>query len=230
MGVRIFWLVAAALSILAIIFSKTEAAWVGVAAGLFVLCVAQKRTRIPALIGGAAFLVILLGFSRFREPILQKLTLQDWSGHVHRTQWVETTAMLRDHTIFGAGLSGYPTVFRPYHQATYIEIFQYPHNIVLNFWSELGLLGLLAFIWIMIVFFQQIRRSLTYRLPVTGDRLLSHGLAAGMLTLAIHGLVDVPYFKNDLAVQFWIFAASITVIASEAKRSRETAASLRSSQ
>jgi hypothetical protein len=26
-----------------------------------------------------------------------------------------------------------------------------------------------------------------------------------MLTIIVHGLVDGPYFKNDLAMMFWLF-------------------------
>ena len=32
-----------------------------------------------------------------------------------------------------------------------------------------------------------------------------------MTVLLIHGLVDVPYFKNDLAVLFWIIIGLIII-------------------
>ena len=103
--------------------------------------------------------------------------------------------MLRDHPFFGAGLAGYPKIFSPYHKATYIEIYQYPHNIILNFWSELGLLGLIALLWLIIQFTRTALQQKQYR------------LLACMLVIVIHGLVDVPYFKNDLAVFFWLLIA-----------------------
>ena len=33
------------------------------------------------------------------------------------------------------------------------------------------------------------------------------GAMASMAALLVHGLVDVPYFKNDLALLFWIIYA-----------------------
>lgn len=33
---------------------------------------------------------------------------------------------------------------------------------------------------------------------------MSAAALASMAALLVHGLVDVPYFKNDLAVLFWI--------------------------
>ncbi|MDP3794237.1 MAG: O-antigen ligase family protein, partial [Candidatus Uhrbacteria bacterium] len=117
------------------------------------------------------------------------------SGQVRLFQWRETRQMLYDHWFFGSGLGGYPTVFKPYHKATAIEIFQYPHNILLNFWSETGLLGVIVFGWIVITWMRR-AQSMSYELRVTSY--------AVMFAILIHGLVDVPYFKNDLAIIFWM--------------------------
>ena len=110
--------------------------------------------------------------------------------------------MLKDHPIFGAGLGGYPIVFRPYHHATAIEIFQYPHNIVLNFWSEMGLGGVVVFIWMVILWIRAAKKdptSKSYKLTTN-----SFVMIAPLIAILIHGLVDVPYFKNDLAILFWL--------------------------
>jgi hypothetical protein len=32
-----------------------------------------------------------------------------------------------------------------------------------------------------------------------------------MVALIIHGLFDAPYFKNDLAVLFWVLIGSVVV-------------------
>jgi len=33
------------------------------------------------------------------------------------------------------------------------------------------------------------------------------GLMCSMIVIIIHGLVDAPYFKNDLAMMFWLLVA-----------------------
>ncbi len=38
-----------------------------------------------------------------------------------------------------------------------------------------------------------------------------------MITITIHGLVDVPYFKNDLAVMFFVLIAMLGMINLELK-------------
>ncbi len=138
-----------------------------------------------------------------RSPIINVLSFKLWSGQVRLTIYSETLAMLKDHPLFGAGFGAYPTVIVPYHTATYLEIFQYPHNMILNLWTETGLLGLVAFFLICVTWFKQSHASSNQP-----NKLTSYDASIfPLLALLIHGLVDVPYFKNDLAFAFWIFAA-----------------------
>ncbi len=138
--------------------------------------------------------------------IYQKLTFQDVSGTLRRQMWQETFAMLKNRPVFGAGLAGYQETMKPYHTKNYVEIYLYPHNIILNFWSETGLLGLIAFIWIIILFFcspsfARLRRQEEDRGSFS---IYSTILIATMSVILIQGLVDAPYFKNDLAILFWV--------------------------
>lgn len=203
--------------VLATIFSKSESAWIALVAGLALGSIAlgglpRKTTLIVFALG----VLSLLFVPAVKNPVQEKLLLRDWSGVVRKITWNETWEMLKDRPIFGAGLAGYQKTLVPYHKATAIEIFLYPHNIFLNFWSEVGLLGLIAFFWIVARFFLYIRELLKR------DGLERRvGIAAGsaMVTLLVHGLVDVPYFKNDLAMLFWFILAVPIIIDQSAKKS-----------
>ena len=41
-----------------------------------------------------------------------------------------------------------------------------------------------------------------------------------MTVIIIHGLVDVPYFKNDLAVMFWALLAIMGIISLELEKEK----------
>ena len=110
--------------------------------------------------------------------------------------------MLRDHPIFGAGLSGYATVLGPYWNPYHPDRFTYPHNIVLSAWSETGLLGLIAFAWLMAAGFVRSLRG--WRFGAPGWRAIQLGVALALVAVFLHGLVDVPYWKNDLSLEFWV--------------------------
>lgn len=185
---------------LAILLAQSEAALAALVVTIILMGLShpiwRKKTALLVIVAAIIFSLI----PSTRSYLSEKITLQDYSGQVRVSQWQETWALIKDHPVLGVGLSGYPSAFVPYHQATHIEIFQYPHNIFLNIWVELGLLGLVAFFLLAFLLIQSG--------GVWGPRLLPITFALfPLLHMFIQGLVDVPYFKNDLAMLTWVFIA-----------------------
>jgi O-antigen ligase len=227
------------LSILAIFFAQSDGALVAVIASFFLLgLLANKKSRKVAII---SIILITLAIS-LHQPSWQYIktrgTLMDLSGQIRRQQWKETKDMLFDGRIIsGAGLDNYQTSLKKYHQEGIfvkdindpewhrkvvwdkeyhkeawqpVEIYLYPHNIFLNFWTEITLIGALLFIWLILKVLFDLLKLLKRLVPK--HKAIALGVIGSLVTILIHGLVDVPYFKNDLSVLFWIiifFAASI---------------------
>lgn len=214
------------LGTIAIILAQTEAAFVAIPGALLItyllaplhppMTVGKTRSTLPqtwrSRRGQIAIVIsTLLIVLAFAVPITrQKLLLQDYSGQVRLSQWSETTEMLKENLIFGAGLNGYSDALTPYHDPTFYEIFQYPHNIILNIWTELGLLGLIAFFWLTILVIREIRSNAPSGSLMSGGETMKFAIFAALAVMVIHGLVDVPYFKNDLSVLTMILLAGIS--------------------
>ncbi len=219
------------LSVAAIYFAKSEGALIGILAGAWLMAIfANKYTRLAAIIGTVIIGAFIFITPTYRTYALEKITLRDLSGEIRKQQWRETAQSFHGLPIvFGHGLSGYPAAIAPLHQdgiffnrdrienfhsilygsaelrAKYwqpVEIYLYPHNIFLNFWSELGILGLIAFIWLIGKYL-----FLTLKIFFRRHNYLALGLFGAMTTIVVHGLVDVPYFKNDLSAMFFILLA-----------------------
>lgn len=225
------------ISFLAIYFAHSRGALIGLTVALLVFTLlAERKRRKGILIILGIVIVLFLAVPASRNYLNDKLQFKDLSSEIRRQQWKETLAMLNDGRIIsGAGLDNYQTAVRPYHQAGLffngdnlpnfsqqlrasstlrakywqpVEIYMYPHNIFLNFWSELGLFGLLLFIWIIIKFlFVSLKLIIIYSRENKKERYLIIGLLSAMIVIIVHGLVDVPYFKNDLAAMFFILLA-----------------------
>ncbi len=195
----IFQIIVIFLSLAAVIFARSEGAYVGILAGLFFLGILIKKLRWPTVIAAAIFILVVVAVPQFRNYAAEQLTFQNDSGKVRLIMWRESWQMLRDRLFSGAGLAGYQETFAPYHKAKYIEIYLYPHNLFFNFWSELGLGGLIVFLLLMIKFFKDNIKKF-----FTPNSTLLITLSAAMIAILVHGLVDVPYFKNDLAIFFWL--------------------------
>lgn len=194
--------------LLAIILAKSEGGMAAFFITAFFTAMFFRRWRWKAIALAIAAALLIWMVPAWRAIILREITFQGWSGKVRLIMWKETWLMLKDHWFFGVGFGAYPVAIAPYHRATFIEIFQYPHNMLLNLWSEVGLLGIVAFGWIVATWVHITHHASRIIRNYSPIRLLAYSPLAALL---IHGFVDVPYFKNDLAVMFWILAALTTL-------------------
>jgi O-antigen ligase len=197
---KIFALIASMIfSLLAIAWSHSAGAMVALIAGALIVALLNKKTRWLAIL-----LIIAGGLVVYANVlpsnVTQELLMKDWSGQVRWKMWQETWTMLKDHPIFGAGLAGYQTIAAPYHIWPFVEIFLYPHNFILTFWSEIGLLGLFSWLALIIIFFKTLSRGIKH----PRDAAIYTAIRWSLAIILVHGLVDVPYFKNDLSMLFWL--------------------------
>jgi O-antigen ligase len=72
-------------------------------------------------------------------------------------------------------------------------------------WAELGLLGLAAF---AVLLGMLLWRGWSGFSKAEGfAKALLWGTSAAFVAITVHGLVDTPYYGNDLSVEFWMLAA-----------------------
>ena len=194
------------LSFITIILAKSEAAILSVLAIWLLWGLIIKKTRYYFLSLIILAVMVFIFVPPVNSYLSEKILLQDYSGFIRRLIWQESFTMLKDNWLLGAGLAGYQTKIIPYHLPTF-EIFLYPHNIILNFWSELGLAGLLIFAYLLLKFFWlNLKDYLKNK-----NNLLNLTLGLVIIQLIIHGLVDAPYLKNDLSVLFWLIIGLYTI-------------------
>jgi O-antigen ligase len=192
----------AALAAVAIFLSYSRAGWLSLAVlVLFVALFSRWRWRVLAgvvLVGGALFAAS--GSVRRRVLVEFDLSSPDNTIGLRMTLWRSTLDMLAHRPLFGGGLSGFRSSINAYRVPGYHEDLIYPHNVLLNFWTETGLLGLAAFLWIAVQIVRTARRGLALD---PWARMMAIGALGLILSFFVHGLVDAPYFKNDQALAFW---------------------------
>jgi len=119
--------------------------------------------------------------------------------------WTSAVNMIRDHPLLGVGLDNflyeYPKYILP--EAWREPNLSHPHNFILDFWTRLGIFGVLLLFALLIAFYRRAWRTF----QTTDDlytRALMLGLMASMVNFLAHGLIDAAYFYVDLAYVFWL--------------------------
>lgn len=117
--------------------------------------------------------------------------------------------LLKNHLVEGVGLGGFQNAIAQisandsYFKYFILPYTLHPHNLLLAIWFNLGILGLLMFVVILIDFLKS---------AFSSDLKIKATILAAMTAIMVHGLFDTTYFKNDLSAIFWlIFAFSIII-------------------
>ena len=198
------FLVVGLLSMIVLGLTKSEGAFVALGAGAVVMLFFMGFRKIAVTLSVLA-IIIGVGVPRIRQAIL----FHDPSGRVRLSLWQNSWDYLvksPTHFVFGAGLRQFHTKIQAPAQNnnfTKIEKQLYPHNVVLNFWVETGLFGMLSFFGLI---GYAVRVSLKI---LKKDNVWGASLLAMIAVVVVHGLVDVPYFKNDLAMVWWFLMVII---------------------
>ena len=142
------------------------------------------------------------------EKLMNLLSSPRSSWQSRLMVWQAAIKILKDYWLAGVG----PGLFQPYYLAyqqyfstPYLEwAVPQPHNLFLAFWLQAGLLGLAGFLWLIVNFFKR-----TFNFLAETKSPLAVFLAAVMIYFLIHGLVDATFWKNDLALIFWVIVLSL---------------------
>jgi O-antigen ligase len=205
---RILYGLAGLLIVLALYLTYSRGAWLlGLpVAFLFVGFLRGRRATLVAL--GLVLLAVLslLPFAQ-AERITSLFDFQAGSTTFLRLKlWQASLNMIRDHPLFGVGLDNFLYQYRETYvlpEALVERHLSHPHNIILDFWTRLGILGVVTIVWLEIAFFWKGLR-LYWGLGDSDLRVLVLGLMASMADCLAHGLIDNSYFLVDLAFVFML--------------------------
>jgi putative inorganic carbon (HCO3(-)) transporter len=191
---------------LCLFLTYSRGAWLlGLPAAL--LCIGLLRGRRARLASLGAVLLALLAVLPFARTarFASLLNLASGTSFNRLVLWQGALRLVLAHPLLGVGIGNfqaqYPLYMLP--EAWREPNLYHPHNVLLEFWAGLGILGIVALVW-FIVTFCRAGLGVYRRLRDPDLRALVLGLFAGMAVLLAHGLVDSGYFLTDLAFLFML--------------------------
>ena len=212
---KYFWLFGFIICSIAIFLTYSYGAWMGSGAGVLFLIffsfdAIARRKKFLLLIIAILFLSTVFFSQRNTEKFQNFANFSRSSFESRIIIWKSSAAILKDHPFWGIGPGNFQNFYLDYQKKfpPYLEwAVPQPHNLFLAFYLQCGLLGLIGFLWLIILFFKKGFHQLS-----TFNFQLSTFLLAVMIYILIHGLVDTPYWKNDLAIIFWIVVGLMKAI------------------
>lgn len=210
--IKIFYILSSLSILITFYFTYSYAAWAAVIASIFSVQIIKNKNKITksrVLAGGAVVLLIII-FLQWNSPKFQNaINLSERSSLASRVMvWKAAGKIISDNPLRGIGPGNFQNKYLEYQKyfPPYLEwAVSHPHNLYLTFWLSGGILGLVGFLALIFFWFREMVKK-------EKNSLWAISFAI-MLYFLIHGLADTTYFKNDLAVIFWInFAIGLSCI------------------
>jgi O-antigen ligase len=208
---------------LAIFLSASRGALLlGIPAAIIAVCVmgGGRWRYLGVALFGALVLGLIIIFTGVAAPLLtgtrfsNALDFSQGTGFFRINLWQSALVMFRDHPILGVGPDNFLYAYRGFYilPAAWQEPnLSHPHNIVLDFATRLGTLGLIVALGLLLSLVRTGRRVLkdvrhTSLFPI------AVGLMGLFVDMVVHGMVDHSLFLVDLSYVFMLACGLLSLL------------------
>jgi len=201
---------------LCLIGNASRAAWVSVILSLLFISFLKKRRETISIILTILMLLISLVLFSFSSPTIKnriKTTLLPTEWSFRLPLYKSAVSIFRDYPIFGVGIGMFPEVLRspkyelPPDYPVARELNLHAHNTYLEIAAEMGIIGLLTFIGIFMVFFRKalILINKLDREDLENERAILLGLVGTVLAILIFAFsTTIITVGVNNSLYFWL--------------------------
>ena len=200
----------------AFILAQSRGAWLSLAVSLLVMAgiLLKKRMVKP---GGVFLLLLVLAavgsFVFLAGPevsqradtmavVTVEETVQEDSFRTRLLIWRGALDMIKENPLVGTGIGTFVWAFPRYRPAGLITMSHYAHNDYLHIAAEMGVLAFFIAVWMLVA----LLRAGTRKKDLSPETL---GCTIGVLSVALHGLVDFNFHIPANMLLCVVFAAFI---------------------
>jgi O-antigen ligase len=188
----------------AIYLTKSYAGWLSLFAAVLMVSflIYSRKARAYSFLGILFFLAIIY-FQLQTVKFGDLINFNERSSLSSRAMiWQSAEKILADNWMQGIGPGNFQNKYLEYQKyfPPYLEwAVPHPHNLYLTFWLSGGLLGIIGFLSLLFFWMKNFWKKREFF-----GRLGLLGVFGILIYILMHGFFDTAYFKNDLAVVFWL--------------------------
>ncbi len=213
------------------IFTWSRGAWLGVffACALFFVIMDKRWVFLGVLaLLLLPLLMVLSGNTTILERLLSVGNTADTSTAYRVSIWQASVQMIRDFWVSGIGIGSeaFKSVY-PVYSLAGADFALHSHNLYLQVWVEMGIVGIVALLSMVLMFVKQVFSNAVIGIHRTDSHAkLVIALGAGVLGFLLQGLTDYVWYNYKILMIFWIFLAlgisGVNLIASPICKEEET--------
>ena len=168
----------------------------------------QRWSRLGLLVAGLAAILglglVLVGIGVKQIPLGQLLDPSTWLNRLEFQR--NSLVLVKDYPLIGAGLDGFEMLYSTYALLIHVGYISHSHNLYLAVAIDQGLPGLLALIWIWVLFAVIVLRSLRHEEPKPTQLATPVSLVGvaglSLIIVVLHGTVETALYGRGVLLLF----------------------------
>lgn len=174
---------------IALLLTKSLGALLSLLLGLILYFYIQGRLDKKRIILLSGLLMVICLIFTLRILSQKQHTQPIFSTFMRLDYWQNTLKIISEHPLAGIGLGNFNLIRS-----------RYAHNSYLQIWAEMGILGIISFLWLVIAI-------LKFSLKKLKDSLHKFQIAsliAATVIFLIHNFVDFTFFLPEVSLIWWV--------------------------
>lgn len=218
----------------ALILTLTRSAWIGFAAGIAVIAMVRDWRLLLALF--AALVIVFFAAPRdVRERVLRSggdetTVVKDgkvmFQGDERIFLWYSGIEVIKHNPLTGVGLKNFRKAYPQYLPYAPVKNFSHAHNNFIQIGAETGLIGLLAFIGMILAYLFYIVHGgrLSALPPPSFEKAVITGVLGAFAAFLVAGLFEYNFGDGEIAMLIWFLMAVPIVFTATGQEFRDVPA------
>lgn len=196
---RYAWILGAVIIFLGMLFTYTRIAMVAVAFGLVMLMLRFKSARKWGIFA-IALIPFIIPSSMTQRGSLGMM--MDLSILIRFFAWYNAAGIIAQHPLTGIGFSTWSQLYQGMIPLPFLYA-QHAHNVVINLLLEIGVIGTLAYLYVIFRVMLKYKRKVLYH----GGSFDQYATFVAVAALLVSCLTDIFIQQYTISILFWVTLA-----------------------
>ncbi len=201
---------------IAIVLTLNRQSWLGLFVAMTFLLFNKKRvySLIPVFL---AVLVFMFGPQTLRDRIESITNLKHSSNHERVLMWKAGLDILKDHPFTGCGFKCQFVIADKYPEHPILRKYTHMHNSPVQLAVDTGILGLMTWISIWIVFFLSLTKELREIDKTSVEYFIALGSGAAIIAFLVAGMFENNFYDSEIIILVY-FIMALPFVSSSSSR------------
>lgn len=179
----------------ALLLTKSLGALLSIFIGLGIYLYLQGKLKKRGILFLTGLLAMIVLVFILRQTATKEHILPTFSLAMRLDYWIDTLRIIKNSPWTGLGLGNFN-----------LKVSRYAHNSYLQIWAEMGILGIISILWLIVMVFKSVLKNI----KDSPNKQQISGLVTANAVFLVHNFIDFGFFLPEVSFTWWIILGLLT--------------------